>query len=284
MSETRAIPSVLTIAGSDPSGGAGIQADLKTFVTTGAYGAAVITGLTAQNTREVSGTIPVPAEFVEKQLSAVLSDIRIDVIKLGMLTSREICEVIAPFLRDYIVVCDPVMISTTGFQLIDEDTADALINRILPIADYITPNRFELEKLYGGPAEDILAAGRELMGRFSNLNGIVLKGGHIDTDVSTVTDTLLYRKNGGIREAAETRPRYDTPNTHGTGCTFGSAFASFLAQGNIPVEAFSMAVDYTNYLIGVSADIRIGHGRGPLMHHLSAGMALHARPLGNRIR
>jgi hydroxymethylpyrimidine/phosphomethylpyrimidine kinase len=263
------IPTVLTIAGSDPSGGAGIQADLKAFVTTGAYGAAVITGLTAQNTLEVSGTLPVPAEFVEKQLNAVLSDIRIDVIKLGMLTSREICEVIASFLKDRPVVCDPVMISTTGYQLIDEDTAEAIIHDILPLADYITPNRFELEKLYGGPAEDISAAGRELMGRFENLGGIVLKGGHVHTDASTVTDTLLYRKNGRIHEAAENRPRYDTPNTHGTGCTFASAFASFLAQGNIPVQAFSKAVDYTNYLIGASADIRIGHGRGPLMHHLS---------------
>lgn len=269
MSDKTSIPTVLTIAGSDPSGGAGIQADLKAFVTTGAYGAAVITGLTAQNTMEVSGTLPVPGEFVEKQLNAVLSDIRIDVIKLGMLTSRDICEVIAPFLNDRTVVCDPVMISTTGYQLIDEDTAQALIKGILPTATYITPNRFELEKLYGGPAEDILAAGRELMGRFKNLDGIVLKGGHIHTDASTVTDILLYRKNGRIKEAAESRPRYDTPNTHGTGCTFASAFASFLAQGNAPAQAFSRAVDYTNYLIGISADIRIGHGRGPLMHHLS---------------
>ena len=270
MNEPTPIPCVLTVAGSDPSGGAGIQADLKAFVTTGAYGAAVITGLTAQNTMEVSGTLPVPGEFVEKQLNAVLSDIRIDVIKLGMLTSRDICEIIAPFLNDRTVVCDPVMISTTGYQLIDEDTAQALIKGILPTANYITPNRFELEKLYGGPAEDILAAGRELMGRFNNLDGIVLKGGHIHTDASTATDILLYRKNGRIKEAAESRPRYDTPNTHGTGCTFASAFASFLAQGNAPAQAFSKAVDYTNYLIGVSAYIRIGHGRGPLMHHLSA--------------
>lgn len=275
MSDKMSIPTVLTIAGSDPSGGAGIQADLKSFVTTGAYGAAVITGLTAQNTIEVSGTLPVPAEFVEKQLSAVLSDIRIDVIKLGMLTSREICEVIAPFLKNRTVVCDPVMISTTGYQLIDEDTADALINVILPIVDFITPNRFELEKLYGGDVKDIEKAGRELMARFTNLDGIVLKGGHIYTDMATVTDILLFRQKNGIKRAIENRPRHDTPNTHGTGCSFASAFASFLAQTDEPKQAFSRAVEYTNYLIGVSADIRIGHGRGPLMHHLSPR---HARP------
>ncbi|MBS3809972.1 MAG: hydroxymethylpyrimidine/phosphomethylpyrimidine kinase, partial [Desulfobacterales bacterium] len=157
------IPAVLSIAGSDPSGGAGIQADLKTFMGTGVYGAAAITGLTAQNTREVSGTFAVPAEFVKQQVQAVVSDLEIDVIKLGMLTSRAICEAIAPFLEKAVVVCDPVMISTTGFQLIDEDTADALINLIIPLSDYITPNRFELEKICGLPSDDTADAGRQLM-------------------------------------------------------------------------------------------------------------------------
>ena len=270
MNEPTAIPCILTVAGSDPSGGAGIQADLKAFVTTGSYGAAVITGLTAQNTMEVVGTMAVPAEFVEKQLRSVLSDIRIDVIKLGMLTSRAICDVIAPYLKDYTVVCDPVMISTTGFQLIDDDTADALITGILPLAAYITPNRFELEKLYGASLDDIRSAGRELLANFPNLNGIVLKGGHINTEQPMVTDILLYREEDLIKEAVETRPRYDTPNTHGTGCTFASAFASFLAQGSEPARAFTKAVDYTNNLIRLSADVHIGHGRGPLMHHLTS--------------
>src|SRR6056297_2051531 len=215
MNEPTSVPTVLTIAGSDPSGGAGIQADLKAFVTTGAYGAAVITALTAQNTIEVTGTMPVPAEFVRQQLGSVLSDIRIDVIKLGMLTSRKICEAIAPLIENHTVVCDPVMISTTGFQLIDEDTADALINVILPLADYITPNRFELEKLYGRRFDDARRVGLELMARFSNLSGIVVKGGHIHTAPSTVTDVLLHRERGQIQEATEERPRYDSPNTHG---------------------------------------------------------------------
>lgn len=264
------IPAVLSIAGSDPSGGAGIQADLKTFMGTDVYGAAAITGLTAQNTLEVSGTFAVPAEFVKQQVQAVLSDLKIDVIKLGMLTSREICEAIAPFLENAAVVCDPVMISTTGFQLIDEDTADALINGIIPLSDYITPNRFELEKISGRPSDDLADAGRQLMKRFSRLKGIVLKGGHVHTDRSTVTDILLYRQGNRIEKAVENRPRYDTPNTHGTGCTFASAFAAFLARGKQPAEAFSMAVDYTNHLIQISAATRIGHGRGPLMHHFSS--------------
>ncbi len=269
MTKTAAIPAVLTIAGSDPSGGAGIQADLKTFVATGVYGAAAITGLTAQNTREVTGTFPVPAEFVEKQLRSVLSDLKIDVIKLGMLTSRPVCDVIAPFLEAAtVVVCDPVMISTTGFQLIDEDTAEALTGKILPVVSYITPNLFELEKIYGKRIDDVTKAGRELMSRFPNLSGIVIKGGHLHTEQAIVTDTLLYRTSGRLQTASEQRPRYDTPNTHGTGCTFASAFASFLAQGHEPPMAFSKAVSYTNHLIAISADIHIGHGRGPLMHHL----------------
>lgn len=268
MTKATTIPAVLSIAGSDPSGGAGIQADLKTFVATGVYGAAAITGLTAQNTREVTGTFPVPAQFVEKQLRSVLSDLKIDVIKLGMLTSRPVCDVIAPFLEAVTVVCDPVMISTTGFQLIDDDTAEALTSKILPAVNYITPNLFELEKIYGQRIDDVTKAGRELMARFPNLSGIVIKGGHIRTEQSTVTDTLLYRASGSLHTASEKRPRYNTPNTHGTGCTFASAFASFLAQGHEPATAFSKAVAYTNQLIAISADIHVGHGRGPLMHHL----------------
>jgi hydroxymethylpyrimidine/phosphomethylpyrimidine kinase len=260
---------VLTIAGSDPSGGAGIQADLKTFVTTGVYGAAVITGLTAQNTTAVTGTLAISAEFVEKQLQAVLSDIRIDVIKLGMMSSREICRAVAPYLKDRTVVCDPVMISTTGYPLIDEDTARALMDDVIPLSDYITPNRPELEKLAGGPCENPEEAGRELMQRMGHLSGIILKGGHVQGEPPVVTDTLLLREAEKIEALAETRPRCETANTHGTGCTFASAFAAFLARKNEPARAFEKAVDYTHHLIEISADLYVGQGRGPLMHHLS---------------
>jgi hydroxymethylpyrimidine/phosphomethylpyrimidine kinase len=266
------IPTVLSIAGSDPSGGAGIQADLKTFAATGVYGAAVITALTVQNTMQVASVMPIPADFVKQQIEAVVSDIRIDVIKLGMLPSGEICEAISPYLTDYIVVCDPVMISTSGGRLIDDIAVSALTSQIIPGSDYITPNSHELEQLTGSPVSYTETAGLELMDRFLNLKGIVLKGGHINTDATTVTDMLLYREGGQIKKVIETRPRYRTKNTHGTGCTFASAFASFIAQHNEATIAFSKAVSYTNRLIALSKDSSIGQGSGPLLHH--AGIAL----------
>ena len=264
------IPAVLTIAGSDPSGGAGIQADLKTFTATGVYGAAVITALTAQNTLTVSGVMPIPADFVKQQLDAVLSDIRIDVIKLGMLPNPEICTAIAPYLEDYPVVCDPVMISTSGCNLIDDPAIAALINHILPRSQFITPNLNELEILCGrkvGNMKDIQAAGIYLMERFPDLSGVVLKGGHWDTDGPTVTDTLLLREDGRINAYIETNPRYHTKNTHGTGCTFASAFAAFLARKEPSAKAFYKAIAFTNHLIDISKDACIGQGNGPLLHH-----------------
>ena len=264
------IPAVLSIAGSDPSGGAGIQADLKTFTATGVYGAAVITALTAQNTLTVSASMAVPADFVRQQLEAVLSDIRIDVIKLGMLPNPEICEAIAPYLDEYPVVCDPVMISTSGCSLIDDPAIAALIHHIIPLSDFITPNLNELEILCGGKLQnmkEIQAAGLSLMKRFPGLSGAVLKGGHWETSGKTVTDTLLFREGGRINAYIETNPRYHTKNTHGTGCTFASAFAAFLARKFAPTKAFYKAIAFTNHLIDLSQDSRIGKGNGPLLHH-----------------
>jgi hydroxymethylpyrimidine/phosphomethylpyrimidine kinase len=264
------IPAVLTIAGSDSSGGAGIQADLKTFSATRVYGASVITALTAQNTLMVSGVMAIPAGFVGQQLDAVLSDIRIDVIKLGMLPNREVCKVIAPYLDKYPVVCDPVMISTSGFNLINDPAIAAIINYIIPRSQFITPNLNELEILNGAKVEnmrDIQGAGMSLMERFSNLSGIVLKGGHWDTDGQDVTDTLMLREDGRIKAYIETSPRYHTQNTHGTGCTFASAFAAFLARKYAPTEAFYKAIAFTNRLIDISKDSCVGHGNGPLLHH-----------------
>lgn len=263
------IPAVLTIAGSDPSGGAGIQADLKTFVATGVYGASVITALTAQNTLAVTGSMTVPPDFVRQQLEAVLSDIRIDVIKLGMLPTPDICEVIAPYLSEYPVVCDPVMISTSGFTLIDDPAVNALADLIIPRSDFITPNLDELETLHKEKVRtmrELQDAGFSLMERFPNLSGVVLKGGHWETEKATVTDTLLLREDGRINAYMETRPRYHTRNTHGTGCTFASAFAAFLARKDLPAEAFYNAVAFTNRLVERSRDARIGHGNGPLLH------------------
>lgn len=265
-------PTVLTIAGSDPSGGAGIQADLKTFATAGVYGASVITALTAQNTRTVSGVMAVPVDFVKQQLDAVLEDIRIDVIKLGMLPNAGICEIIAPYLAQYPVVCDPVMVSTSGCSLIDSPAVAALVTHILPVSDFLTPNADELVALYGATplhptSVSPVQMGHELMARFKNLSGLILKGGHMNPQEPEVTDILLLKKKSSLQEFLETSPRYFTRNTHGTGCTFASAFAAFLAQHNDPARAFSRAVAFTSRLINVSRNAGIGRGNGPLLHH-----------------
>ncbi len=264
------IPTVLTIAGSDPSGGAGIQADLKTFTAAGVYGASVITALTAQNTQTVSAAMPIPADFVKQQLESVLSDIRVDIIKLGMMPNSDICKTIAPYLKGFPVVCDPVMISTSGCNLIDDPAVAALTEHIIPRSTYITPNYDELKTLYGKEIKNIKTAGLDLLQRFDNLSGVVLKGGHIDTANKTVTDILMLKHGSSIREFIETNPRYQTKNTHGTGCTFASAFAAFLARKFDPPAAFSKAISFTNHLIDISKDTQIGQGNGPLMHHQHA--------------
>ena len=262
------IPTVLSIAGSDPSGGAGIQADLKTFMAAGVYGMAVLAGLTAQNTTKVAAAIPVSADFVKKQLESVFSDIRVDAIKLGMLPNREICQAIVPFLGECPVVCDPVMVATSGGQLIDTSAVSALMELILPRSDFVTPNLYELGILYGKPVEDLVDAGMSILVRYPNLNGIALKGGHRPDPEGTVTDIFLYRNSeGGISQLSEIHAFIDTQNTHGTGCTFSSALAAGLAKKEEPADAFVRAVRLTHRLIEVSRDARIGHGHGPLLHH-----------------
>ncbi|MFO7929800.1 MAG: bifunctional hydroxymethylpyrimidine kinase/phosphomethylpyrimidine kinase [Thermodesulfobacteriota bacterium] len=262
------IPTVLSIAGSDPSGGAGIQADLKTFMAAGVYGAAVIAALTAQNTRGVDGAMAVPAEFVDQQIASVLSDIRIDAVKLGMLPNSEVCGKISGHLNGYITVCDPVMVSTSGHRLIDDAAVEALVNRILPVSDYITPNLAELEILYGSAPRDAEKAGRALLEKFPNLSGVVIKGGHGAKNKDRVTDTFVFFRQGAVESISETHPYVDTRNTHGTGCTFSSALASYLARKQLPADAFSSAVRLTAGLIELSADHGIGGGHGPLLHHL----------------
>jgi hydroxymethylpyrimidine kinase/phosphomethylpyrimidine kinase len=212
--------------------------------------------------------MPVPADFVRQQLDAVLSDIQVDVIKLGMIPNAGICEAMAPFLKGKTVVCDPVMVSTSGFRLIDDAAVSALTRRIIPISTYITPNSHELEILFGDKVADSISAGMVLMETFPNLEGIVLKGGHIDTDAETVTDIFLYKNGVRINQRVETHPRYHTQNTHGTGCTFSSAFAAFLAQKYTPTQAFSKAVSCVNRLIDLSKDASVGSGNGPLLHHM----------------
>ncbi|MCF8028707.1 MAG: bifunctional hydroxymethylpyrimidine kinase/phosphomethylpyrimidine kinase [Desulfobacteraceae bacterium] len=270
---TEKIPTVLSIAGSDPSGGAGIQADLKTFMAAGVYGAAVITALTAQNTRGVDGAMAVPAEFVDRQMASVLADIPIHAVKLGMLPNREICEIIAGRVKALTVVCDPVMVSTSGHQLIDDAAVKSLMTEMIPASDFITPNLAELEILCRGPVTNMEAAGRELLNQYPDLCGAVLKGGHsrqAKEGGGTVTDWFIFRENKAVRAVTATHPHIHTRNTHGTGCTFSSAFAAFLARGKGLEEAFFSAVDLTANLISISADHAIGGGHGPLLHHKMA--------------
>ncbi|MFW6012041.1 MAG: bifunctional hydroxymethylpyrimidine kinase/phosphomethylpyrimidine kinase, partial [Desulfosalsimonas sp.] len=262
------IPAVLSIAGSDPSGGAGIQADLKTFMAAGVYGAAVITALTAQNTIGVQGSMAMPGDFVEQQLTSVLSDIPINAIKLGMLPNSEICEKIAGHLSGRPVVCDPVMVSTSGHRLIDYAAIEALFTKILPVSDYITPNRAELEILYGSVPPEAKQAGRELLERFPSLKGVLIKGGHGPKTSGKTTDTFVFRQEDKVISTSETHPHIDTRNTHGTGCTFSSAFASYIAKKHTPAQAFEKAVQLTAGLIELSADHGIGDGHGPLLHHI----------------
>ncbi|MCF8093748.1 MAG: bifunctional hydroxymethylpyrimidine kinase/phosphomethylpyrimidine kinase [Desulfobacteraceae bacterium] len=265
--ETQHIPTVLSIAGSDPSGGAGIQADLKTFMAAGVYGAAVIAALTAQNTREVQDAMAVPAEFVEKQLESVLSDIRIDAVKLGMLPNKEVCEKIAGHLAGYLTICDPVMVSTSGHQLIDDSAIKALVSLIIPVSDYITPNQAELEILYGACPPDAETAGGELLEKFPHLKGIVIKGGHGPKHKDEITDTFVFRDGESVLSTAQPHTYTNTRNTHGTGCTFSSALASYLAQKLAPCHAFASAVRLTAKLIELSEAHGIGGGHGPLLHH-----------------
>ena len=253
---------VLTIAGSDSSGGAGIQADIKTMTVNGVYAMSVVTALTAQNTLGVTGISEVSAEFVEKQLDAVFTDIRPDSVKIGMVSSTELIEVIAErltFYRADNIVVDPVMVSTSGSQLLKSDAVKALKKRLLPIASLITPNIPEAQVLWGNEIkekEDMTKAAREISQHFGT--AVLLKGGHSLNDACD----LLYRN--GEYKWFEGR-RIDNPNTHGTGCTLSSAIASNLAKGFSLDDAVQRAKEYLTGAL--AAQLKLGKGSGPLMHN-----------------
>ena len=252
---------VLTVAGSDPSGGAGIQADLKTMTAHGVYGMSVLTALTAQNTCGVTGIHEVPPDFLALQLDAVFSDIRPDAIKLGMLASAPLIRVLAAKLREESgipIVLDPVMVSTSGSRLLDPDAVDALQTELFPLATLLTPNLPETEALTGRTirsVDELCEAARELHARFGC--AVLCKGGHL----AGTADDLLCADGRVRRYTAE---RVETKNTHGTGCTLSSAIACSLAQGYPLAEAVSRA---KSYLTGALADgLSLGHGNGPVNH------------------
>ena len=262
----------LTIAGSDSSGGAGIQADLKTFSALGVYGASVITALTAQNTRGVTAIHDPPPEFVGAQIDAVFDDLAIDAVKIGMLSRKEVIDVVAERLaaRDTAegappIVLDPVMIAKSGAVLLREDAIAALRAKLLPMARIVTPNIPEAAALTGLAEEDVASAPEHACERLAALGSraVVLKGGHVG---GATSDDLLFDGKTFTRLPA---PRVATKNTHGTGCTFSSAIAANLAKGMSVVDAVRAAKDYIERAIEAGVSLRIGSGHGPV-HHFHA--------------
>lgn len=251
----------LTIAGSDSCGGAGIQADIKTMTVNGVYAMSAVTALTAQNTTGVTGIMEVTPEFLKKQLDAVITDIRPDAVKIGMVASGALIHTIAEALREYKltnIVVDTVMVATSGARLLEEDAVSALTGELLSLADLITPNIPEAEVLAGIPvtSEEEMVRAAELIYETYHCN-VLLKGGH---QVNTANDLLLT--NDGMQWFSG--KRVDNPNTHGTGCTLSSAIATGLAKGmTIPG-----AVDFAKqYITGaLSAMLDLGKGSGPMDH------------------
>ena len=258
----------LTIAGSDSSGGAGIQADIKTMTANGVFAMSAITALTAQNTTGVYGIYEVTPEFLREQLYAVFSDIRPDAVKVGMVSSSALIDVIADALERFCapnIVVDPVMVSTSGSRLIDEDAVETLTRRLLPLADIITPNIPEAEILSGigiNSEDDMVKAARKISE--SAGAAVLCKGGHNIVDAN---DLLYY----GDCPKWFYGERIDNKNTHGTGCTLSSAIASNLAKGSDLVSSVLRAKEYIS--CALSAGLDLGRGSGPLDH--TAG--LHGR-------
>ncbi|HVT55347.1 MAG TPA: bifunctional hydroxymethylpyrimidine kinase/phosphomethylpyrimidine kinase [Xanthobacteraceae bacterium] len=261
-------PIALTIAGSDSSGGAGIQADLKTFSALGVYGASVIAALTAQNTKGVSGIFDVAPEFVRAQMDAVYSDLDVGAAKIGMLGRAEVIEAVAEGLATYKaknVVLDPVMVATSGDLLLRPDAVETLKKRLIPLALVVTPNLAEAAALSGeAPAqdEDVLARQGAAIMKLG-AGSVLVKGGHFENAEAT---DILVDKNGIRRFTAR---RVDSKNTHGTGCTLSSAIAAALARGMPLVESIALAKKFVSEAIGASGEIKIGEGRGPV-HHFHA--------------
>lgn len=252
---------VLTIAGSDCSGGAGIQADIKTITVHKMYAMSVITALTAQNTMGVTDIMESTPEFAAKQMDAVFTDIFPDSVKIGMVSSSGIIDVIADKLQEYKVgniVLDPVMISTSGHRLITEKAQSVLVEKLMPLADIITPNIPEAQVFCGisiRTKEDMLKAAELISVKCKG--AVLIKGGHAVCDASD----LLYDK--GKIKWFETK-RINNPNTHGTGCTLSSAIACNLADGKSKEEAVKNAKEYLTGAIG--AMLNLGKGHGPLEH------------------
>lgn len=265
---------VLSIAGFDPSGGAGTLADIKTFAAFGCFGVAAITSLTFQNTIAVYGAAHQSAEVLRAQLEPILADFEIAAVKTGMLPTRETIEVAAQTIERFAlgnVVVDPVIRSTSGYDLIDDEAMRFLVERLLPLADVITPNMAEAERLTGLEVKDLAGmerAARRIremcattQARPDSKHAVLVKGGHLANEATDLLDdgdeVRLFRA-----------PRIATRNTHGTGCTLSSAIAALLAQGREIPETINLAKQYLELALRTAPDL--GHGAGPLNHQVDA--------------
>jgi hydroxymethylpyrimidine/phosphomethylpyrimidine kinase len=270
MHQNPPIPVALTIAGSDSGGGAGIQADLKTFAALGVYGCSAIASVTAQNTLGVQAVLSIPPDFLRAQIESVLQDIYVSAIKTGMLSSAGNIALVAQLLEKYphiSSVIDPVMIATSGHRLIDFDAMDALIKLLIPRASIITPNLHEAAELLSEPMainlNEMEQQGKKLLAL--GAKAVLIKGGHgdhfIDADLQA-TDILVTQHSVEIFSA----PRIATKNTHGTGCTLASAIAAGLAK-QLPLnQAVKNAKDYLHQALMQADRLQIGHGAGPVHH------------------
>ena len=261
------IPNILTIAGVDPSGGAGVLADIKTISALGGYGCGVIAALTAQNTCAVTGVCPVPADFVSEQLKTLFEDVRIDAVKIGMLSDEAVIDVVAEALCRYqprFVVLDPVMVAKSGDRLLPENCVQALKTKLLPLATVVTPNLPEAVVLAGETEiqseAQMNALAQKLLPLMSKGDWLLLKGGHL-TGVE-VPDLLTNGQTSAVFSAK----RIETKNTHGTGCTLSSAIATLLPQCETVPEAVEKAKRYLWEAIRYSGELIVGHGHGPVHH------------------
>ncbi|CAO4168992.1 bifunctional hydroxymethylpyrimidine kinase/phosphomethylpyrimidine kinase [Methylorubrum aminovorans] len=260
----------LTIAGSDSSGGAGIQADLKTFAALRVYGASVVTALTAQNTTGVQAIHDVPADFVAAQIDSVFADLAVGAVKIGMLSRPETIRAVAEGLRRHAagipVVLDPVMVATSGDRLISQEAVETLRSALMPLATVVTPNLPEaatlLDEAEAGHENEAVGQARRLLGR--GARAVLIKGGHGEGRESV--DHLIAADETLRRFAA---PRIETRNSHGTGCTLSAAVAAGLARGQGLAEAVAGAKTYVTAAIRAADSVPVGHGHGPL-HHFHA--------------
>lgn len=265
MNSKAVTPIALTIAGSDSGGGAGIQADLKTFSALGVFGCSAITSLTAQNTLGVQAVLPIPPEFVQQQIQSVMNDIDVGAIKTGMLTNADIISALVESLTQFPaipLVVDPVMVATSGDRLLAEDAIEILLTELMTMATIVTPNLHEAAALLNcsiaRTQKDMQQQGEALLNL--GLKAVLMKGGH--TEDNQATDLLITHSGTEIFSA----PRLQTKNTHGTGCTLASAIAAGLAKKLSLQDAVKQAKDYLQGALAASNQLKIGKGSGPVHH------------------